>query len=167
MSQRLMRWLFPHPLLTFILVIVWCLLINGLSLGTVVFGLILGIAVPILTAAYWPNRPVLSKPAHLGAYALIVMRDIVVANVEVAMIVLFKRNSDMQPNWVSIPLDLRTPEAIAILAGTITLTPGTVSADLSDQGHALLVHSLDAPDPAAVRDEIKQRYENRLKEIFE
>lgn len=167
MSQRLTNRLFPHPLLTLLLVVVWCLLINGLSLGTVVFGLILGIAVPILTAAYWPNRPALSKPAHLGAYALIVMWDIVVANVEVAMIVLFKRNSDMRPNWVAIPLDLRTPEAIAILAGTITLTPGTVSADLSDQGHALLVHALDAPDPDAVRDEIKQRYEQRLKEIFE
>ena len=73
----------------------------------------------------------------------------------------------MQPNWVCIPLDLRTPEAIAILAGTITLTPGTVSADLSDEGHSLLVHALDAPDPAAVREEIKERYERRLKEIFE
>jgi len=100
-------------------------------------------------------------------YILLVIWDIIVANVQVSVIVLFKRNTDMRPNWIAIPLDLRTPEAIAILAGTITLTPGTVSADLSDEGHALLVHALDAPDPAAERDRIKSRYERRLKEIFE
>ena len=60
-----------------------------------------------------------------------------------------------------------TPEAITVLASTITLTPGTVSADMSNHGHSLLVHCLDAPDPAAVRDEIKERYERRLMEIFE
>jgi multicomponent K+:H+ antiporter subunit E len=167
MSRRLTRRLFPHPLLSLTLVIVWCLLVNGLSLGTVAFGLLLGIIVPILTAAYWPNRPGYFNPLKMGTYILIVIWDIIVANVQVAIIVVFKRNQDMRPNWVSIPLDLRTPEAIAILAGTITLTPGTVSADLSDEGHSLLVHALDAEDPAAVRDEIKQRYEQRLKEIFE
>ena len=96
----------------------------------------------------------------------LVIWDIVVANVQVAIIVLFKSNDKMQPNWVNIPLELRTPEAIAILAGTITLTPGTVSADLSGDGRSLLVHALDAADPDAVRDEIKQRYESRLMEIF-
>ena len=59
-----------------------------------------------------------------------------------------------------------SPEAITVLAATITLTPGTVSCDLSEDGHALLVHCLHAPDPAAVLDEIKTRYEARLKEIF-
>jgi len=58
------------------------------------------------------------------------------------------------------------PQAITMLAGTITLTPGTVSADLSDEGHSLLVHVLHTEDPDAVRDEIKSRYEARLKEIF-
>ena len=167
MPYRVLRKVFPHPLLTLILTIVWCLLANQLTSGTVAFGLLLGTLVPVLTAAYWPNRPKLHRPLKLGAYVLIVIWDIIVANIEVAMIVLFKRNEDMRPNWVPIPLDLRTPEAIAILAGTITLTPGTVSADLSDEGHALLVHALDADDPAAVRDGIKQRYERRLKEIFE
>ncbi len=167
MPRRLTRRIFPHPLLTLLLTFVWCLLNNTVSPGMVVFGLLLGIAIPILTSAYWPNRPVMYKPFRMMIYVLIVIWDIIVANVQVALIVLFKRNADMKPNWVNIPLDLRTPEAIAILAGTITLTPGTVSADLSDQGHALLVHALDASDPDAVRDEIKSRYERRLKEIFE
>ena len=54
-----------------------------------------------------------------------------------------------------------------MLAGTITMTPGTLTADISACGRALLVHCLDTDDPDAVRDEIKQRYERRLKEIFE
>lgn len=167
MPRRVAHRLFPHPLLTLLLTLVWCLLNNTASPGMVVFGLILGTIIPIVTAAYWPDRPYLHRPVRMLIYVLIVIWDIILANINVALIVLFKRNESMQPNWVPIPLDLRTPEAIAILAGTITLTPGTVSADLSDEGHALLVHALDAPDPDAVRDEIKSRYERRLKEIFE
>ena len=166
MARDLTRRIFPHPQLTLLLTLVWGLLHNTASPGMLVFGLILGILVPMLTAPYWPDRPVLRRPFNLIGYMLVVIWDILVANMQVARIVLFKPNADMQPNWITIPLDLRTPEAIAILAGTITLTPGTVSADLSDQGHTLLVHALDAPDPDAVRDEIKDRYERRLKEIF-
>lgn len=161
------RKLFPHPLLTALLILVWCLLVNELRLGTLVFGTILGILIPLATAAYWPDRPRLPRPWRFAAYALIVMWDIILANIHVAMIVLFKRNRDMASAWIIVPLALRTPEAITVLAGTITLTPGTVSADLSADGRALLVHALDAADPDAVRDEIKNRYERRLLEIFE
>ncbi|MBZ0122674.1 MAG: Na+/H+ antiporter subunit E [Roseovarius sp.] len=167
MPSKFARRLFPHPLLTLLLTLVWCLLVNAISAGTAAFGLILGTVIPILTAAYWPQRPVMRKPLRMMEYIAVVIWDIIVANVQVAIIVVFKRNADMSPNWVAVPLDLRRPEAIAVLAGTITLTPGTVSADLSDEGHALLVHALDAPDPDAVRDTIKTRYERRLKEIFE
>lgn len=160
------NWLLPHPLLTLILTVVWTLLQNQVSAGMVVFGLILGIIIPRLTAAWWPDRPQKIKLGPLLGYAVLVLWDIMVANVQVAWIVLTRSNADLRPAWVTIPLDLRTPEAITVLAGTITLTPGTLSADLSDEGHSLLVHALDAPDPDAVRDEIKNRYERRLKEIF-
>lgn len=133
----------------------------------VIFGTILGIIIPIMTARWWPNRPQNLRIGKMMSYIALVMWDILVANVEVARIILTKRNVDMRPNWIVIPLDIFSPEAITILAGTITLTPGTVSADLSDGGHSLLVHALDVDDPDAMRDEIKDRYERRLKEIFE
>lgn len=161
-----LRWLFPHPLLTMLLTLVWCLLVNRPSSGAIAFGLVLGTIIPVMTAAFWPERPPITRPWRLFSYFGLVILDIIVANVEVALIVLFKSNDKMQPNWVNIPLELRTPEAIAVLASTITLTPGTVSADLSEDGKSLLVHALDAPDPDAVRDEIKKRYEARLLEIF-
>lgn len=166
MVRTAFRWLFPHPLLTVLLTVVWTLLQNQVSAGMVVFGLILGIIIPRLTAAWWPDRPNGIRVGRMFSYGLLVLWDIMVANMQVAWIVLTRPNSRLRPAWVVIPLDLVQPEAISILAGTITLTPGTVSADLSDSGHCLLVHALDAEDPDAVRDEIKQRYERRLKEIF-
>ena len=65
-----------------------------------------------------------------------------------------------------IPLELRSPEAITALAGTISLTPGTVSCDLSADGRSLLVHCLDAPDAEEAVRQMKERYEARLMEIF-
>lgn len=162
-----MRRLLPHPWLTVLLTVVWAMLNNTVSLGVIVFGAILGILIPLFTAPYWPNRPRLKNLPMIVEYMFVVFWDIVVANVVVAWTILFMRNRDIHSNWVAIPLDLRTPEAITVLAGTITLTPGTVSSDLSADGRSLLVHCLNADDTDAVRDQIKQRYERRLKEIFE
>jgi multicomponent K+:H+ antiporter subunit E len=163
---RLFHWLLPHPLLTLLLALVWIILQNGFSAGMVVFGLILGIIIPRVSAAFWPERPGGFRAGKMLSYALMVMWDIMVANIQVAWIVLTVPNSKLKPAWIIIPLDLRQPEAITLLAGTITLTPGTVSADLSESGHYLLVHVLHTNDPDAERDAIKSRYEARLKEIF-
>ncbi len=163
----MLRKLFPHPYLTLLLVITWMLLVNQLKLGSLVFAVMLGIIIPIITAPYWPDRPLLRNPAAIIGYILIVLYDIVKSNFIVASIVLFKPNSQLQPAWVTVPLDLRTPEAITVLAGTITMTPGTVTADMSGDGKALLIHCLHAPNPDEVRDDIKARYESRLMRIFE
>lgn len=165
--SRAFRWLLPHPFLTLLLAVVWMLLQNKFSPGMAVFGLILGVIIPRMTAIWWPDRP---QAFHLGkmiSYCVVVMWDIIVANIQVAWIVLTVPNSKLKPAWVVVPLDLLQPEAITMLAGTITLTPGTVSADLSDKGHSLLVHVLHTDDPVGIVDEIKTRYERRLKEIFQ
>lgn len=161
-----MRRLFPHPYLSVLLVLTWLLLVNEFRWGSLVFGIILSVVIPALIAPYWPHRPMLRSGFRLATFTLLVIWDIIIANIHVAMIVLFKPNRDLRPAWVSVPLDLRSPEAIAVLAGTITLTPGTVSCDLSECGHALLVHCLHAPDPDSIVTDIKTRYESRLKEIF-
>jgi len=164
--KKAFYWLMPHPFLTLLLTVVWIVLQNEVSAGMAVFGFILGILIPWVTSVWWPESPKALKLGKFFVYGLIVLWDILVANIQVAWIILTKSNAAMKPAWVIIPLDLKQPEAISILAGTITLTPGTVSADLSDEGHSLLVHALDTDDPDAVRDEIKNRYERRLKEIF-
>ncbi|WP_298843974.1 Na+/H+ antiporter subunit E [uncultured Roseobacter sp.] len=167
MLGKAFSWLLPHPLLTVLLAIVWTLLQNDVSAGMVVFGLILGVIIPLMTSIWWPESP---RGFHMGRmirYSIVVIWDILVANVQVAWIVLTVPNSKLKPAWIVIPLELRQPEAITLLAGTITLTPGTVSADLSNEGHSLLVHVLHTDDPDAVCRDINTRYQRRLKEIFE
>ncbi len=158
--------LIPHPLLTLILTIVWMFLQNELSAGMVVFGLILGIIIPWGTSVWWPDTPKGFRAGKMISYSMIVIWDIIIANIQVAWIVLTVPAAKLKPAWIVVPLRLRAPEAITLLAGTITLTPGTVSADLSAQGHCLLVHVLHTDDPDAVRDEIITRYEARLLEVF-
>jgi multicomponent K+:H+ antiporter subunit E len=159
--------IFPHPLLSLTIWLVWILLANELSAGNAVLGAFLGWAIAQFTSAYWPDRPRIRRPGLVLAYLAIVMWDIVLSNVQVAYLVLFRRGATLRSEYITIPLDLYTAEAITALAGTITLTPGTVSADLSADGRALLVHCLEAPDPDGVVQSIKERYERRLKEIFE
>ena len=159
--------LVPHPLLTLTVAVVWLLLMNDLSLGNALLGLFLGLTVPQLTRTFWPQRPRIRNPLKIAEYACVVLWDIVVANVKVAQIVLFRSNSRLRPHFITIPLEIYSPEAITVLAGTITMTPGTLSADLSADGRALLVHCLDTGDPEGEVAGIKQRYEARLKEIFE
>lgn len=161
----LMR-LIPHPLLTLTLILVWLGLVNTFTLGNLILGSVFGLIIPMLTAAYWPDRPAIRRPVKVAEYMLIVLWDIVVANVQVAMIILFKREPAIQSHWIPVPLELTSAEAITVLAGTITMTPGTVSATLSADGSAILVHCLHTDDPDSVRDEIKSRYERRLLEIF-
>jgi multicomponent K+:H+ antiporter subunit E len=158
--------LIPHPLLSLTLVLVWLGLVNTFTLGNLILGTAFGLVIPMLTAAYWPNRPRIARPLKIGEYMVIVLWDIVVANVQVAMIILFRREPNIRSHWIPIPLELTSAEAITVLAGTITMTPGTVSATLSADGRCILVHCLHTDDPDAVRDEIKTRYERRLLEIF-
>jgi multicomponent K+:H+ antiporter subunit E len=160
-----MNRLLPHPGLSALLVIMWVVMVNEVSFGALFLGLVMGITVPLLTAPWWPGRPHVRYLPAL-AYCGVVLWDIVVANFQVAAIILFKPNRDLRPAWLAIPLDLTTPEAITVFAGTISLTPGTVSADISACGKFLLVHALHAPDPGSEIAKVKTRYEARLKEIF-
>ena len=159
--------LLPHPMLSACLALVWLFLVNDFSAGHAVLGIAVGLAVPKLTSAYWPDRPRLRRPGKVVAYAAIVLRDIIVSNIQVAYLVLFRRGETLRSRFVTVPVELHSAEAIAVLAGTITLTPGTVTADLSADGRALLVHCLETDDPEATVADIKTRYERRLKEIFE
>lgn len=161
----MMNRLFPHPGLSLLLVVMWVVMVSDLTFGTLFLGIVFGILVPIFTAPWWPERPPVRLVPALG-YLGIVLWDIVVANFHVAAIILFKPNRNLKPAWLTIPLDLTSPEAITVFAGTISLTPGTVSSDISACGQYLLVHALHAPDPTGEVAKVKARYEARLKEIF-
>ena len=102
----MLRRLVPHPLLSLTLVLIWIGLVNTFTLGNLILGVALGVIIPMMTAAYWPDRPKIRRPLAVAEYALVVLWDIVVANVEVAMIILFKREKSIQSQWIPVPLEL-------------------------------------------------------------
>jgi multicomponent K+:H+ antiporter subunit E len=161
-----MRRLLPHPVFTLLIAAVWVALINSITLGNVLLGLVLGVAIPLFTSPYWPVRPRIRRPLKIVEYVAVVGWDIAVSNIQVAIWVLFWPTARLQTRYVVVPIELTSPEAIALLTGTITMTPGTVSADLAADGSAILVHCLHSTDPDDTVAQIKTRYERRLKEIF-
>ncbi len=163
----MIRRLFPHPVLSLLLVLTWFLLVNKLAIGSLVMAAILATLIPLATHAYWPHQPRVKSLQHLVAYVALVVWDVILANIAVAKIVVFMPRDRIRSRFITVPITLKSPEGIALLAGTITMTPGTVTADINADGTALLIHCLHAPDPDAIRDDILTRYESRLKRIFE
>lgn len=156
----------PHPALTVLLIVVWMLLVNAFTVGALFLALVFSVLVPLVTSRFWPDRPRIRFGLDMAAYLTIVLFDIIVANFEIAWIILTRRNRDLRSHWLVVPVELRSAEAITMLAGTISLTPGTVSSDVSADGRALLVHALDSADPEADVARIKRRYEARLLKVF-
>ena len=161
-----MRRLLPHPLLTVTLVVIWLLLANQLSVGHLLLGVLLGLAVPLYTARFWPDHVHVRRPLVLLRFIAVVLYDILVANVAVARLIL-GRQEHLQPAFLVLPLRLRSDVAISVLANTISLTPGTVSTYLSADRRCLVIHSLHTVDQEEVLETIRQRYEAPLKEILE
>lgn len=142
------------------------LLLNGFSVGHALLALILAVVLPLGTRPFWPQVPLVRDRMGLLRFVLRVAKDILLANLAVALKVLGPVK-DLQPGFVEVPLDLRDSFAITVLTSTVSLTPGTVSADVSEDRTRLLVHALHVEDPQALVAEIKQRYEGPIKEIFE
>ena len=105
------------------------------------------------------------KPFKMCLFLLRLLGDIITANLQVAKLILGS-TAKLRPAFVEIPMLLEDELALTMLTSIISLTPGTVSADLSDDRKMLLVHGLDVPDPDALVAEIKQRYEAPLLEVF-
>jgi len=159
------RNVFPHPALSTFLMLIWLLLNNTLAPGHVVLGIVLAVCMPLLTRQFWPETGGVSSWRSVLAYLAMVIVDIVVANLSVARTTL-SPGLDLRPGYLRVPLELSDDFAITILASTVSLTPGTVSVDLSPDQRFLLVHCLDLDDPAVVVADIKQRYERPLREMF-
>ncbi|WP_426416200.1 Na+/H+ antiporter subunit E [Aestuariirhabdus sp. LZHN29] len=157
--------LFPHPGTSILLLIVWLLLNNSIDPGHIVLGSLLGIVIPLLTAPLQYPQPPMRKPGLAIYYVLQLVWDIILSNFQVARQVLGPIDR-LRPAFIAVPLELEAEVAIAILANTISLTPGTVSADLSEDHRWLYVHVLNLHDEDQLIRTIKQRYEAPLKEIF-
>lgn len=163
MLQRLL----PHPWLSVILLLMWLLLTNSLAPGHWLLGALLGWAIGRLADRWLVLGAFrLSRPDLILRLSIHVLIDIVKANLQVAIMVLGS-TARLRPAFIVVPLDVEHELATTALISIVSLSPGTLCAELSDDRRALLVHVLDLDEEAALVELIKSRYESPLKEIFQ
>ena len=170
------RWL-PTPYRSALLFVVWLLLNQSVEAVHLFFGALLAVLIPLLTLRFRDPQPLIERPILALRYILRVFGDIVTANAQVAVLILGPK-SRLNPAFVKVPLDLNHELPITILASTVSMTPGTVSAEVYPALESLaegepmpqrwlLIHVLNLTDEAELIASIKQRYEAPLKEIFQ
>lgn len=144
-----------------ILAFVWAGLIGSFSLGSLTAGFIFGYLIMLVFSSGTDATNYLAKiPLFIG-FALYYLREMVRANVQIA-IDLLRVTPHFTPGFVKVPLDLKTDVEITLLANLVTMTPGTLTVDVSDDRSHLLVHGLYMQDPQAVGADIKKNLEQRI-----
>ncbi len=159
------RWL-AHPVLSLMLAVTWLLLQQSVAVANIITAVVLGLVVPRLVHGFLSAGVVPRSWMAALRFTGVVLWDIVMSNIAVAKLVLLP-GARPRPAWVVVPLTLRDPTAITLFATVITTTPGTVSCVVDEDQHFILVHALDCDDPAAMAAQMKERYEQPLREIFE
>lgn len=156
-----------EPRLAAVLLALWLLLNDSFSPGHALLGLLLAIGLPLLTAEMRPLRGQARRPLAIAALLRTVLKDVVRSNFAVASVILGGAPRRTTSGFMDIPIDLRDPHGLAVLACIVTATPGTVWAGLSPDGATLTLHVLDLQDEQTWIDTIKLHYERPLMEIFE
>ena len=163
-----------RPLVGVLLAVLW-LFVNGVPLapapilGQFLVGLVFGL--PLAYASrrfYWPDTDplrLLRAVPYMALYGVAFLRELVLANVDVAYRVL-SPSMPIEPAVIELPLRVRTDVAITTIANSITLTPGTLTMDYDADTNALYVHAIEGRDPAAVVRPIR-RWEDYALVIFD
>jgi multicomponent K+:H+ antiporter subunit E len=162
-----MKRLLPSLPLSALLLLVWLLLNQSVSPGTLIMGALLATGVPLATLALRPGRVQFRRPGAVLRLAGVVLVDLVRSNLRVAALIVSRRPNAIPSGFMQVPLDVRDPHALALLAMVLCLTPGTAWAEVSPDGSTLRLHVFELTDSAALIATIKQRYERPLMEIFE
>ena len=165
MAKPLRQRLFPSLPLSITVFGFWLLMNDSISAGTVAMALLVALLIPPFAARLDREFARIGRLRGVPKLVGVLLWDILVANVTVAMQVLGPERN-IHPGFIWVPLDIANIHGIAALTSCITLTPGTVSSELSDDRRFLLVHVLDLGSAEEVVRQIKTRYEAPLMEIF-
>jgi multicomponent Na+:H+ antiporter subunit E len=147
------------------LALAWALAVGGVSLTNFAVGFGLGYA------SLWFAQPAIGRSNYFGrvpramGFVLFFLWELILANLRVAYDVVTPKYH-MRPGIVAIPLDAETDLEITLLASLITLTPGTLSLDVSEDRKVLYVHAMFVEDVESFRDSIKHGVERRLLELI-
>ncbi len=148
------------------LVFAWVAVTGEISVANLLEGAVLAGLLVLLLRVPLRRRFRLGKVPKALGLLLYFLKEILLSNAAVARSLLSPVSS-LSPGIVAVPLDLKSDAGITVLANLITLTPGTLSLDVSPDRKTLFVHALHVEDPDAFRREVKEGFERRVKEVFE
>lgn len=159
--------LLPYPIASVSLLALWLLLNQSFSLGQILLGMAVALVGGWTLTLLKLTKPRPRRVRVIACLTAEVVADIIRSNVAVARIVLGLGRKQRTPGFVDIPLELRDPYGLAMLACIITSTPGTLWVDFNETSGILTIHVLDLIEESEWIRTIKARYEARLLEIFE
>ena len=163
----MMKKVLPAPLVSLGVFVVWLLLNQSLSRGHLVLAMLLALGLPVM---FKDLRPQKVRVRHLGTVLRLcftVVADTTRSNIAVLRFLLRPGERRHASDFVKIPLDLRDPNGLAVLAMIVCITPGTAWAELSRDRSMLMLHVLEMDDAQAIAQHVKASYERPLMEIFE
>ncbi|MDK2831412.1 MAG: multicomponent Na+:H+ antiporter subunit [Methanolobus sp.] len=155
-----------------ILALVWCFVHGTVSVNNFILGLIISPFIIRPFKVLFPfdqefsfGNAIKKIPAQIK-FLYVLMVEIIKANIMVAKIVL-QPKINIKPGIIAVPIDSKTDIGITAIANTITLTPGTLTIDVSEDKSILYVHAIDATDPEGVAKSISEDLEKYTMEAFE
>lgn len=148
-----------------VLALAWALLTGGITLPRLGVGFLIGYALLVFTERLAGEQRYTLKAPRIVAFVFYFVRELTAANLRVALDVLTRAHRS-HPGVIAVPLEARTDLEITLLANLISLTPGTLSLDVSPDRSVLYVHEMFVDDPDAIRHAIKVGLERRLLEIL-
>jgi multicomponent Na+:H+ antiporter subunit E len=147
------------------LALTWTALTGTFTIANLLLGFGLGyIVLWVMQRAIGPTTYFSKVPKALG-FVLFFLWELILSNVRVAIDVLTPRHY-MRPRVLAIPLDARTNAEITLFANFLSLTPGSISLDVSSDRRVLYVHVMYAEDAEKTRREIKTGLESRLLDVM-
>ncbi len=148
-----------------LLALAWMGLNGEFSNGNFVIGFALGFVILFFARQITGSPNYVIKVVQVAGLSLFFIKELIVANLRVAFDVLTP-GYRTYPSILALPLDARTDLEITLLANLITLTPGTLSLDVSADRRTLYIHAMYAENPEAVKASIKHGFERRLLQVL-
>lgn len=153
-----------YPLLWLALFGMWLLLNDSLAPGHLLLGAVLASFGCWALAALEPPKPHIGRIGSIVRLFATFIADVVASNIAVIGLILSGRPP--RSTFVTIPLELKEPNALAVLSCIVTATPGSAWIHYDSTLGTVMIHVLDTPDGAAWGAALKRNYEERLLEVF-
>lgn len=149
-----------------LLALAWGAITGNFSVVNLAFGFALGLGALYLIREQVGTASYFRKGMRVANLALTFVYELILSAWRVAKIVMKPGKIVLQPGIIAYPLTVDRDFEITMLANLITLTPGTLSVEVSDDRKTLYVHCIDVPDPQETIDSIKNTFERKILEAF-